>query len=75
MSKALRALALLTFAAGSMYAVPPKAVFIPKCFILPDCNFPASGWTYSHQCMQGTTVRYVYANAAGNWCLYGPVLP
>lgn len=85
MPKALRLAVVLALAATTLYAVrrpPINMNDLPYCFDLPGCNFPDPhyddpylAYHYSHQCAQGPYVRYVYINAAGDWCLYGPVLP
>ena len=77
MTKLLRPIAVLLFVAIALYAVPSFGIppHIPFCFDLPTCTFQGGTWTLSHPCRQGTYTAYVYVNAAGDWCLYGPVMP
>ena len=74
MSRFLRPLAVLLFAATAVSAAP-RPPFIPMCYDLPTCTFSSGTWTLSHPCRQGTSTVYVYVNQAGAWCLYGPIMP
>jgi hypothetical protein len=75
-TKLLRCLVVALFVATALFAIPPSAsAIIPMCYDLPTCTFQGGTWTLSHPCRQGTYILYVYINAAGDWCLYGPVMP
>lgn len=74
MPKLLRLFALLLFAAA-IHAAHPASAAIPKCYSgLPYSAYPDPSWTYSHQCYEGTTLRYVYIDRLGRWRLVGSTI-
>jgi hypothetical protein len=74
MPKLLRFFALLLFAAA-IHAGRPADAAIPKCYSnLPYSSYPDPSWTYSHQCYEGTTLRYVYIDPLGRWHLVGSTI-
>ena len=71
MTKSLRTLAILLILLCAVAISPSRsAVFIPQCYSgIPYTPYPDSSWTYSHQCLQGSYVRYVYIDTLGKWHL------